>query len=214
MIGLIIQYATYGHINQELFIVTKISKFFSKKLLIIAAIPLLIMIYFFDNIKGQYRFMQYCKNEGGLRVYESVVRGVGWQAKDYYDARSAFQLEGVGFIRYIDTKGDKKTYDLRYMGGDRDSDSSYKKLTIDETKEINYVWTIEISTVPSEVRLNKTSYKVFDNSNNKLVAIYNRFIYSQFDQDNSLFSVPSYVSCFKEKGKTFSELNKIFVRNQ
>lgn len=192
----------------------KISNYFSKKMLIIAAIPLLIMIYFFDNIKGQYRFMQYCKTEGGLRVYEPVVKGVGWQAKDYYDARSAFQLEGVGFIRYIDTKGDKKAYDLRYIGGDRNSDSSYKKFPIDETNKVNYLWAIEISPVPSETRLIKTSYKVFDSRTNRLVAIYNRFIYSQFDQDSSLFSAPSYVSCFKERGKTFSELNKIFVRNQ
>lgn len=185
----------------------------SKKIWIITAIPLLIVIYFFDNIKGQYRFKQYCNKEGGLRVYEPLEKKEGWEAKDYYSARSALQLKHVGFVRFIDIKDNNRLYDLKYTDGNRESDSSYKKFPANESKETSYIWTIETSFVRGEDRLNRTSYKIIDKKNGKLAAIYNRFVYSQFDQNKSLFSAPSYVYCFNKTEEIFREFNKIFSNN-
>jgi hypothetical protein len=193
--------------------VTKKTRFFSKKLLIIAAIPLLIVIYFFDNIKGQYRFHQYCKNEGGLRVYEALEKKEGLEAKDYYSARSALQLKHVEFVRFIDIENNNRLYDLKYTGGNREFDSSYQKFPANESKEASYVWTIETSFVQGESRLNRTSYKIIDKKNGKLAAVYKVFVYSQFDQNKSLFSAPSYVYCFNKTEEIFREFNKIFSNN-
>jgi hypothetical protein len=189
--------------------VTKISKFLSKKLLIIAAIPLLIMIYFFDNIKGQYRFMQYCKREGGLLVYEPILKDVGWQASDYFEAKSLFILDHVGFIRFQDSRDGSRIYDLQYTTGDREDEKSYIKLDRDESREIKYGWLAKNEHVIGELRLQKTRFEVIENNTKKLLARYYWFTYSQFDQDKSLFSAPSYVSCFKDRSFA-NKINTIF----
>src|SRR5690606_5791895 len=88
-------------------------------------IPLLIGLYFAENIKGQFRFMQYCWKEGGLKVYEPLERGVGWEADSYYRAKSVASMDGVGFVRFYDNK--KELYmDVIYVGGNVGLDSSYR----------------------------------------------------------------------------------------
>lgn len=72
---------------------------FFKFIIIVSIIPLLIGLYFFDNIKGYYRFKQYCEKEGGLKVYEAIKKGVGLLAKDKDEAHSAALLENIGFVR-------------------------------------------------------------------------------------------------------------------
>src|SRR5437868_10592772 len=73
-----------------------------KFLIFISIIFLSIFAFFFSNIKGYYRFKQYCEAEGGLRVYEPLERNVGWAAKDKEHAAFTSVLDSVGFVRYIE----------------------------------------------------------------------------------------------------------------
>lgn len=189
----------------------KISNYFSKKMLIIAAIPLLIMIYFFDNIKGQYRFMQYCKTEGGLRVYEPLEKGVGWLAKDYSDAKAAAQLKHVGFVRFIGFKGDGKEYDLRYLGNNPQRDESFDKVLSDLSKPIIYEWKFINHRILNELRLSIWGFEIIDIEDQSIASRYHSFSYSQFDRSKSLFDAPSTVYCFRESGRVHQELNSSFV---
>lgn len=68
---------------------------------IVLAIFLLVVWFFFDNIKGYYTFKEYCEKEGGLTVYEPLEMNVGWLAKDETDARFTTSLDNVGYVRYL-----------------------------------------------------------------------------------------------------------------
>jgi hypothetical protein len=184
----------------------KISNYFSKKMLIIAAIPLLIMIYFFDNIKGQYRFMQYCKSEGGLRVYEYLEKGAGWLAKDEAYARAAALIDGVGFVRFFDKK-ENGYFDIRYTGGNPQREESFDKKPSDTSKKTRYLWRIDVGQLSGELRLSRTNYEVFDVSGNDLMVGYYGFAYSQFDQNKSFLGAPSGVSCFHYPARSINEIS-------
>lgn len=97
-----------------------------KFLIIISIIFLSIFAFFFSNIKGYYRFKQYCEAEGGLRVYEPLEKNVGWLADDFENARLVALLDRGDFVRYTDKNG-REIYDMRYLGGNPVSDSSYEK---------------------------------------------------------------------------------------
>ena len=180
-----------------------------KVTLVVISMSLLVFVYFFDNIKGQYRFMQYCKNEGGLHLYQRVNKNVGWEAKDYSSARSAFVMDYVGFVRYRSEEENNKLYDLYYKKNESDYGGSFEKYPSDEEKKVKYVWDIEVTYVVGESRLKKTTYMVSDKVSGETKVIFNRFVYSQFDR--GIFSAPSYVYCFKKE--TPEELKKIFKDN-
>ena len=55
---------------------------FKLSIAIMIAFVLFIGLYFFDNIKGYYHFTQYCKNEGGLKIYEKLEKGLGMMDDD------------------------------------------------------------------------------------------------------------------------------------
>ena len=66
-----------------------------------------VIIWFWPNIQGYYRFKQYCAREGGLQVYGKVLPNQGWLAvgtdPQYY--KSPFYLGKVAFVRYQDATG-------------------------------------------------------------------------------------------------------------
>lgn len=134
---------------------------------------------FFDNIKGYYRFKQYCAKEGGLRVYEPLEKNVGWSADDKYDARVPALLNGVDFVRYTDRK-DGATYDLRYLGGNPQDDESFKVTPSNNSVPIIYVWKELHFDVKNEWRLHESGYKVANLDDNKISVRYLMFSYIYF----------------------------------
>ncbi len=106
-------------------------------LIIISVIFLSIFAFFFSNVKGYYRFKQYCEAQGGLRIYEPLERDVGWLAEDNYDAKYLAKLDGVGFVRYKDDNGDDQ--DIKYLR-DGHNDASYTVNASDSSYPTNYIW--------------------------------------------------------------------------
>lgn len=170
---------------------------FFKFIVIVSIIPLLIGLYFFGNIKGYYRFKHYCAKDGGLQVYESLEKGEGWWAKDEYEARVAAVLEHVGFVRYFDKK-QSKIYDLRYLGGDPQLDSSFVTDLSDESKNILYKLNYINEAVKNELRLRKYGYEISDFSTGRLLARFYMYSYSKFDRDKTVLDMPSGVTCFND----------------
>ncbi|WP_331347116.1 hypothetical protein [Cellvibrio sp. UBA7661] len=175
-------------------------KYFFKSIAVISIIPLLIALYFFDNIKGYWRFKQYCASEGGLRVYQPLERGVGWLAEDQEQAKAASLLEYVDYARYTD-KNDGNTYDLRYLGGDLQLDASYEIKLEDQAKNPVYLWKSVGEGVKGELRLRRFGYEVVEIKSSKLFSLYYSFSYSKFDRSKTILDSPSRVYCFTEHEK-------------
>lgn len=155
-------------------------------------VVLLIGLYFAENIKGQVRFMQYCWKEGGLKVYEPLERDVGWEAEDYYYAKNAASIDGVGFVRFYDKKQDAYM-DVTYVGGNVHRDTSYRADPADLEKSIQYTWESGLEYIAGELRLIRLYQRVRRESDRKLLVRYNSFSYSQFDPQKTLG--PSDVYC-------------------
>lgn len=165
---------------------------FFKIMAYLSIIPLFIGLFFFSNIKGYYRFKDYCEKEGGLRVYEPLERNVGWLAKDKYDGRVVALLTCVGFVRYTDKK-DGQTYDIRYISGDPQDDSSFEKNIADESKLFKYKW-LHTSDLAGELLIGRSGYANTD----KLLVRFYMFGFSWFDTDRTPLSTTVKDSCFHE----------------
>ncbi|MDO8336259.1 MAG: hypothetical protein Q7T74_05785 [Candidatus Saccharibacteria bacterium] len=168
---------------------------FFKFIVIVSIIPLITGLYFFDNIKGYYQFKQYCAKEGGLRIATPLEKNVGWLADDYWDARTAFLLDHVAFVRYTD-KEDGKTYDLQYFGGNQQKDSSYNKSIADESKSVIYKWVYVNDQIAGELRLGRFGYAILDSNSNGVLSRYYGFSYLIFDRSKAPLDSKSVVDCF------------------
>lgn len=175
---------------------------FYKFVIVVTAVLLLLGIVFFDNIKGYYRFKQYCENEGGLRIYQPLEKNVGWQAEDYDAAHMAAQLKWVSFVRYTDKKnGD--TYDLKYLGGYWQSKSSFKKAKSDQTAPVEYQWVNINSFLEGERNLFEFGYEVVDKKSGSVFARYYMYEYLLYVGP---FDSRSIESCFREGGESVDRL--------
>lgn len=184
----------------------------TKLTVFILAIPLLVAVYFFENIKGYYRFKWYCENEGGLKVYEKLEKNKGWMADDKLSARSAAQLKYVDFVRFPDKKNKNKFYDMRYNGGHPGRNDSYKISEYEENKTETYYWKFSSGRLPDELRLTKQTYKVMGANRENVLIVFNRFGYSKFDRNKTLLAAPSGVGCYDlSEGKKL--INENFTSN-
>lgn len=182
-------------------------KSFLRFTVIVSIIPLLIALYFFDNIRGYYRFKQYCEKEGGLKIYQALEKNVGWIAKDYFYARTVASIEHINFVRYQEN-GD--SFDLKYKGTNREVDSSYLKVPASEKTPVIYRWERINHMVPNELRLARSGYEIFNMNTNKLMARYYYFSYSRFDRSKTIFDAPSAVRCFNDRGENFDGIDQAF----
>jgi len=157
-------------------------------------IPLLIGLFFFSNFKGYYRFKNYCANEGGLRVYEQLNRDAGWWAESRYDAQVVAQLKYVEFVRYIDKK-DGNAYDLRYVGGNPQRDSSFESIPSDVKKQIKYKWVRIRDDIEDEIRLKKFGHQVLDAASDKILVSYYVLRYEIFDSQHLPLEVATMRFC-------------------
>lgn len=178
----------------------------SKFLVVVLGTPVLLLMFFASNIYGYFRFKSYCANEGGLRVYEKLERNVGWMADDYDSAHMAAQLEYVEFVRYFDKK-DGNTYDLRYLGGDPQDDTSFEKKIADESKNIKYVWEDISESVVEEIRLQKYGERILNFKNKKILASYYVFGYEKFDGAHTILGGSTEEYCFNYPAGSINELD-------
>lgn len=175
----------------------------------IALIPVLVLLYFSDNIYGYYRFKQYCENEGGLKIYKKANLNKGWLVEDYGDLLSILKFKEVAFVRY----NDSKSYDFFYNEGSRDRISSYNKTPENKSRSISYVWRVYKEPVIGVDRLTSSNFEVRDALTGEIFSVYKKFVYSILDRKKTLLASPSYVDCFKRGEGNFSELKDIFDYN-
>lgn len=175
-------------------------KKFFKSIAVISIIPLLIALYFFDNIEGYWRFKQYCEKEGGLRIYQRLDRGAGLLAENKEQAKAASLLKYVDYARYTD-KNNGNTYDLRYLGGDSQLDASYEIKFEDQARAPVYLWKSVGEDVKGELRLRRFGYEIVDIKSSKLFSHFYSFSYSKFDRSKTILDSPSSVYCFTEYEK-------------
>lgn len=160
-----------------------------KFLIVVSLISLAIFAFFFSNLKGYYRFKQYCEAEGGLRVYEPLERNVGWVAEDKGLAMNAAMLSDVKYSRYKDTKN-STMYDVEYVGGLVANQSSYRFRIASDDKPV-YLLSESTVYLDQNNRLKKISYLI-DNMVGKKVAEFNKFYYSVWGGN---LGGPDWVSC-------------------
>lgn len=188
-----------------------------KIIISLSIIPLLIGIFFFSNIKGYYRFKQYCEAEGGLRVYEKLERNVGWLAKDKYEAMQVSSLSGVGFVRYTDDK-DKRIYDVKYIEGNPQYDNSYEFKVSDDKPSTKYVWKSIDEPISDEIRLSRFGHEILSISDNKILIRYFMFSYQTTDPKSTPFGPAQKMTCFLNSHDSTSDgqswkkhFEKIFI---
>lgn len=177
----------------------------NKTVITLISIPIVMLLFFSSNIYGYFRFKNYCSSEGGLHVYEKLEKNVGWWAKDYDAAHVAAQLKYVAFVRYEDKKSGN-TYDLKYLGGNPQHESSFEVLPSNEAV-ITYKWNYSSQIdMPSDSNMAFSRYEVLSFKNNSLVVSFNMFGYSWFNPDRTPLVTNIYESCFNEGGKSFKDL--------
>lgn len=192
---------------------------FFKPIVFISIIPLLLIgLFFFDNIKGYYRFKIYCENEGGLRVYAPLEKNMGWWAKDKYDAEVVSQLKYVDFVRYTEKK-DGKTYDLHYLGGNPNKNSSYQVELADFSKGVKYKWLSIYERIENESRLDKFGQKIVGVNDDEVFVTSYSLKYEFFNRDHMILDMAHKEYCpsmgtekFIEPNSWINKFNAVFSK--
>ena len=160
-------------------------------------IPLLIILYFYENIHGYYRFKTYCAEEHKLQKITRVDPNVGWVQSDT-DSRSDIQFyaskPNVKFVRFKNNK-DGLLYDILFKGGNPEYDESYDirfantdALVVYKIESINHA-------INSELRMDRYGERVIDLRNNQEIIYLTNISYSLFDRNNTLLNAPSGNTC-------------------
>ncbi|PHV10540.1 hypothetical protein [Chitinimonas sp. BJB300] len=153
-----------------------------------------ILALFSENIYGYYRFRAACAKEGGLRVYQKLEPNVGWSAGRWSDVKAASGMKELAFVRYTD-EDDHNIYDVRYIGGHRGDETSYEKKPADLSLPVIYSWKFVNEDIPSELRLSRSGYEIYDLRTNTLAIRLHSIGYSEFERDRTILSAPSGVGC-------------------
>jgi hypothetical protein len=162
----------------------------------------LIVIWFFPNIQGYYRFKQYCAREGGLQVYGKVLPNQGWLAAgtDPQDYKTPFYLGKVAFVRYQDATGAR--FDVYANPNPWPKDPDYVFQAVDESKSALYILKYENELIPNELRLGSNKIIVLSAKDNKKIISYTNVAYSLFLNEPST----EYCSRMPVAGKEISEI--------
>jgi hypothetical protein len=156
-----------------------------------------VIIWFWPNIQGYYRFKQYCAREGGLQVYGKVLPNQGWLAAgtdpdDY--KRPLRYLEKIAFVRYQDPSGAK--FDVYAKNNPWPNGPDYMFELVDETKPVLYMLKSKfIRSLPNELRLGRMRDEVFSISENRALIVFTDFQYEEFEYGKTFLGAPSGVHC-------------------
>jgi hypothetical protein len=156
----------------------------TKAFIWIAAIASLLGLYFASNIKGYYRFKEICEKEGGLKVYQSLVKGEGWQLLDSTETSSAKYLlhvyDGIGFVRYRTAKGDE--FDVTRQSQQRDSFGNliYLESPSELALSPKYTYVEQRLIVEDSERIQRYRTSISDFSTKKILVDYQDFVYQPF----------------------------------
>jgi hypothetical protein len=136
-----------------------------------------VIIWFWPNIQGYYRFKQYCAREGGLQVYGKVLPNQGWLAAgtDPKDYKAPFYLGKVAFVRYQDATGAR--FDVYAKPNPWPKDPDYILQPVDESKPVLYILKYVNEFIPNEFRLGSSKKIVLSAKDNKKIISYSTISY-------------------------------------
>ena len=105
-----------------------------------------VIVWFWPNIQGYYRFKQYCAREGGLQVYGKVLPNQGWLAGGAeHDYRIPLDFKNVAFVRYQDAAGAR--FDVYAKPKPWPKDPDYIFQSVDEAKPVPYMLKLTWSSI-------------------------------------------------------------------
>lgn len=146
-------------------------------------IALLIGIYFSDNIRGYYRFKNICQKDAGLRVYEPLQKGEGWQTSRKSDAGYLLHYyDGISFVRFLDEKNSPQNL-IRTANKNSSSDDGFRLQSIVANKSPRYEYHTEAAALPEEIRINRYISTITNLNSGKFSVIYQDFTYRLFKPD-------------------------------
>ncbi|PPC94066.1 MAG: hypothetical protein CTY33_05685 [Methylotenera sp.] len=178
----------------------------------ISIIPLLIGLFFFDNIKGYYRFKELCKQESQLVVTKKLERDVGWQLDlgkptSQFSALVIASLPYVRFVRFRNSS-DNQIYDMYYVGKtnrvpeipldprNRNGwEHDYENRPANFVNKVTYQWNDFNEALQNELRTNRYGEQIIDLRTKKVVVSLTNIGYALFDRNHTFLDAPSGNTC-------------------
>lgn len=165
-------------------------------------------LYFSSNIRGYYRFQEVCQRDAGLRMYEPLLKGEGWQTlAGNSDSAAAYLLsyyDGISYVRYRDKDGILQDL-IRTNEKKSRSDSGFRpKLASSGTQPL-YEYQSNAEEVAGEVRMNKYTTIVRNLRTGGVSVTYQDFTYRLFNPEWGLGRGTSCSSLMQ--GNTSKSLN-------
>jgi hypothetical protein len=117
-------------------------------------IALVIGLYFSENIWGHYRFKVMCAKEGGLKVYQPLVKGAGWKTEK--GSRNwPLSYFFAGFTRYSNEDG--QLMDVRLVSGQKTNyfAKDFSESSADFSKQPIYEFRESYEKLANETRLSE-----------------------------------------------------------
>lgn len=150
------------------------------------------LIYIFsDNVKGYFKFKEYCKKDAGFRFYKPIVKESAWFVPSRADAMEISALKDVSFARYKD--GDEY-FDVRYISGKPYEITSFEMTPSNMNMKTVYELVNVSKTIHGEQRLSISGREVIDESGSKALGFYT-FSYEKFDRDYTPLDMNPYLVC-------------------
>lgn len=191
---------------------------------IICVLAAIIVIFFFENICGYFRFKELCAQEKNLQIINKIEPDVGWIFNEGMPSSrsSVFKvasLPHVKFVRFLDYD-DKQLYDVSYIGANKPAkilnNNSYNKdfkefydvrLANLEKKPV-YAWKQVRENLPNELRTGRYGDRIIDLRTEKIIVNLTSIGYGLFDRGNTLFDAPSGNTCewYEYLGKDSNKL--------
>lgn len=183
--------------------------FFSKPIRIIGIGVLAIVIFFFDNIHGYYRFKEFCEIEKNKQIISKVEPDMGWVFNEGVPTTppSVFNLASsphVKFVRFKDYD-DKQLYDATYFGANQPAKSkfadnkAYKEFyeikPADLSQKPVYAWKQLHEDFPNQPRTSRYGDQIIDLRTKKVVVNLTNIGYGLFDRNHTLLDAPSGNTC-------------------
>ena len=170
-----------------------------KTALMILIVPALITVFFFDNIRGYYRFKELCNIEKTKQIVNKVEPNMGWVFNEDVPSTTLFvfptaALPHVKFVRFKDYDN-KQIYDARYLGGRIYSKESFDVKLADLEQKPVYAWKQIQEEFPKELRTSRYGDQIIDLRTNKVIVNLTNIGYGLFDRNHTLLDAPSGNTC-------------------
>ena len=170
-----------------------------KSILMILIVPALIAVFFFDNIRGYYRFKELCNIEKTKQIVNKVEPNMGWVFNEDVPSTTLFvfptaALPHVKFVRFKDYDN-KQIYDARYLGGRIYSKESFDVKLADLAQKPVYAWKQIQEEFPKELRTSRYGDQIIDLRTNKVIVNLTNIGYGLFDRNHTLLDAPSGNTC-------------------